>query len=106
VSRWVVCSDPDCPELHQGPGRCPECRAAHEKQRPSKRERGYDLTYERAARDPTYRAATHCVTCGQPFTPDNPKTRGHSIAIRDGGEGSPILPECRRCNYGWRRTGS
>ena len=41
-----------------------------------------------ARRDPSYIAATHCATCGQPFSEDNPKTAGHTLAIRNGGTAS------------------
>lgn len=30
---WRVCTNPDCPELHQGTGRCPKCRGTAEQQR-------------------------------------------------------------------------
>lgn len=68
-------------------------------------ERGYGADFERAKRDPEFVAATHCAECGERFTQDNPKTGGHSVAIRNGGVGSKIVPHCRRCNYGWARTG-
>lgn len=79
--------------------RCPAHR------RGTRQERGYDAEYDQALKDPGYLAATHCSNCGEPFTEDNPKTGGHAIAIRHGGVGSPIEPHCRRCNYGWRKTG-
>ena len=46
--------------------------------------------------------ATHCAVCGDPFTPDNPPTRGHIVARADGGSDDPsnYQAECRRCNYG------
>jgi hypothetical protein len=65
--------------------------------------RGYDREY-RAARDRAKVGATHCVTCGEAFTEDNPATGGHVKAIRDGGTTADgIEAQCRRCNYGWRK---
>jgi hypothetical protein len=55
---------------------------------------------------PEYLAATTCATCGERFTEANPKTAGHVQALRRGGRGSGIKPECRRCNYGWQASGS
>lgn len=66
----------------------------------------YGTEYREQLRAPRYLAATHCETCGCRFTPDNPKTGGHSVALRKGGRGSRIKPECARCNYGWVKTGS
>jgi len=78
--------------------RCPKHR------RPPRQQRGYDAEYEAALRDPEYVAATHCGTCHQPFTKDNPKTGGHRVAIRDGGTTADgVFPQCADCNYGWRR---
>lgn len=99
-----VCAEPSCPELTNGT-RCVKHERARDKARGTRQERGYDKAFERAKRDPAYVTAAHCTNCGQPFTDTNPKTAGHSTAIRDGGTGSTIEPHCRRCNYGWRRTG-
>ena len=80
----------------------PRC-AKH--RRPARQKRGYDAEYERALRAPAYLAATKCATCHEPFTADNPKTGGHVKAIRNGGTTADgIIPQCARCNYGWRRT--
>lgn len=100
-----VCAEPGCPVLTDTT-RCPDHTRARDKARGTRQARGYDAEYDKQKRAPAFANATHCATCGKPFTPDNPKTAGHVIAIRDGGQGAPIKPECRRCNYGWRRTGS
>lgn len=100
-----ACLVPGCPVLVKS-GRCPEHRRQLEQARGSAAARGYDAEFERAKRSPAYVNATRCATCGEPFTHDNPKTAGHVTAIREGGRGSGIKPECRRCNFGWRRTGS
>ena len=99
-----VCAVPGCPRL-QPETKCAEHRREAERARGTRQARGYDAAFERAKRTPEYVNATHCANCGQPFTRDNPKTGGHSVALRDGGKGSEILPHCRRCNYGWQRTG-
>lgn len=102
------CSTPGCPALVKPGtrgGRCTDCERGHDQARGNFRERGYDAAYETAKRDPDYLAATHCETCGQAFTTDNPKTAGHRTALRNGGD-SKIKPECQDCNFGWRRTGS
>lgn len=98
-----VCAEPGCPEL-QPESRCLAHRRAREQRRGTRQARGYDAGFERAKRLPEYVNATHCAACGQPFTEDNPKTGGHSVAIRNGGKGSRVVPHCRQCNYGWIRT--
>lgn len=104
MPRWSVCSTPDCPELHQGSGKCDDCRRAAEKQRPNRHQRGYDSHYVKV-RDAAVEGATHCETCGQAFTQTNPATGGHRIDVRAGGTTDDgIFPQCRRCNLGWRRT--
>jgi hypothetical protein len=99
-----VCLESGCPTLTRGT-RCRDHERAKDKARGTRQERGYDATFEAQLKAPGYVNATHCAECGGPFTQDNPKTGGHSVAIRNGGRGSRILPHCRRCNYGWSRTG-
>lgn len=73
--------------------------------RPRRQARGYDAKYETAKKTPEFRKATRCETCGKKFTPENPKTGGHRKDIRAGGSTEDgIFPQCRRCNYGWRRA--
>src|SRR5690625_4467058 len=33
MARMTVCSTPGCPNLHRRPGRCPKCRATHDRAR-------------------------------------------------------------------------
>jgi 5-methylcytosine-specific restriction protein A len=33
AKAWRVCTNPDCPEIHQGQGRCPNCRGQADKAR-------------------------------------------------------------------------
>jgi hypothetical protein len=98
-----VCLESGCPAL-QAESRCAAHARARDKARGTRQQRGYDAQFEAAKRAPEYVNATHCTACGCAFTPDNPKTAGHVIAIRDGGRGSGVTPQCRRCNYGWRTT--
>jgi hypothetical protein len=99
-----VCIEDGCPVLTRST-RCHEHERAKDKARGTRQERGYDYAFEQAKLQPEYANATHCAECGKPFTEGNPKTGGHSVAIREGGRGSKVVPHCRRCNYGWRRTG-
>lgn len=99
-----MCSEVGCPNFTTST-RCDDCRREHERARGGNAERGYGAEHQRAKRDPAYINATHCATCGQPFTDTNPKTAGHDVALRNGG-GTVIHPECRACNYGWRKTGT
>jgi hypothetical protein len=92
--------------------RCEQHRLAKQRireqgrDRPTKQQRGYTKAYDQA-RAVALATATHCRTCHQPFTPDNPATGGHRVAIRHGGTASDgVSAECARCNYGWRKTGS
>lgn len=97
----------DCGTLTARPdSRCERDASARERQRGRRQQRGYDRQYE-LEREQTLAGATHCATCGEAFTTDNPATGGHKVAIRDGGTTADgIKPECRRCNYGWQKTGS
>lgn len=101
-----VCSQSGCGVLISKAGYCTTHARVREQARGTRQARGYDAAFDRAKQEPEYVTATHCETCGERFTTDNPKTAGHLTAIRDGGRGSGIKAECRRCNYGWRRTGS
>lgn len=105
-----VCSRPGCPTL-TAPGarggRCSTHQREADKARGTRAERGYGPDFEQLKQDPEYVNANLCETCGVEFTEDNPKTAGHRQSVRAGGDfTSGIKPECRRCNYGWRRTGS
>jgi hypothetical protein len=84
---------------------CPTHAREYEQGRGSSSARGYDYKFRKESKR-TKRNATHCSQCGMPFTSDNPATGGHSKAVRDGGTTADgIEAQCRRCNYGWRRTG-
>ena len=86
-----VCVEPGCPELVVAGTRC----ATH-----SLPSRG--RPYRRASQHVL--AATHCAVCGEPFTDERRPTRGHIVAIVDGGTNSPenFQAECGPCNYGKR----
>lgn len=100
-----VCVEPGCPELIDTGSRCTTHTRATDQARGTRQQRGYDAAFDAAKRTPEYRNATHCDTCGEPFTAANPKTAGHVRAIRKHGPNDAgIGPQCRRCNYGWRKT--
>lgn len=83
--------------------RCQDCRAKAEQVRGSRHQRGYGNDHYRRG-DQAKAGATHCATCGQPFTPSNPATRGHAKDIRTGGTSADgYIAQCLTCNYGWRR---
>lgn len=93
--------------VSRGVTRCTTCARAYDEARGTKAERGYGASFESAKRGSDYRNATHCTNCGEAFTPANPKTAGHIKSIRDNGPNDEgITPQCRRCNYGWRKTGT
>lgn len=98
------CATPGCDQVVAKGTRCQECSAKAEQARGSRHERGYGNQHYRDG-DRAIAGATHCLTCGQPFTADNPVTRGHRKDIRAGGTTDDgYLPQCRRCNYGWRAS--
>lgn len=89
--------------MHKG-AKCSECRGKAEQVRGTSTQRGYGAEHQRRG-TAAIQGKTHCETCGQPFTPDNPVTRGHRKDIRAGGTASDgYLAQCRRCNYGWRAS--
>ncbi len=99
-----VCKAKGCTEL-VSTARCETHAREYEAQRGSSARRGYGHAYRKATSRAT-RNATHCSSCGEPFTENNPATGGHVRAIRNGGSTRDgIVAQCRRCNYGWRRTG-
>lgn len=101
-----VCSQPGCPKPATPSGRCQEHTRQADRARGSRQQRGYDAEYERA-RAAALAGADRCSSCGEAFTVDNPATGGHVKALRHGGTTRHgIAPQCRRCNYGWRRTGT
>lgn len=99
-----VCLEDGCPKLTRST-RCHDHERAKDKARGSAASRGYDYDYEQAKLLPEYVNATHCDACDEQFTAENPKTGGHLVALRNGGKGSQIVPHCRRCNYGWSKSG-
>ena len=99
-----VCLEPGCPTLVSGT-RCSTHARERDRARGTRQQRGYDADYVRQLGTPEFVQATRCAQCGEPFTLDNPKTGGHTVALRHDGRGSAVEPQCRRCNYGWRATG-
>lgn len=60
---------------------------------------GYDAEHRRLAQK-TVRAATVCVTCGNPPTPANPLEGGHIVSRKHGGQNveANYHAQCRACN--------
>ena len=100
------CGQPACDQPMPCATHERERRQREDRARPPAVRRGYDKAFEKAKRDPGFVAATTCETCGCAFTATNPKTAGHRIALRLGKQSNDIFPQCRRCNYGWRRSGT
>jgi len=100
-----VCSRNGCPNIATFRGMCASCAHDYEVARGSTTQRGYNASYRKEA-DKVKANATHCSECGEPFTSSNPATAGHSKAQRLGGTTDDgLVAQCRRCNYGWRKTG-
>jgi hypothetical protein len=97
--------------------RCERHRIRKDNQRYSQRgtttQRGYGHAY-RQRRERALTGATHCATCGRPFTADNPATGGHTTDLRTvplherkaTARTADMVPQCRACNYGWNRRSS
>lgn len=102
-----ACSAKGCDQTVTGKqARCPEHTKQQDEVRGAPSQRGYDRDY-REARADALDGATHCDTCRRPFTAANPATGGHHKAVRRGGTAAEgIGAQCRKCNYGWRATGS
>lgn len=103
----------DCGKLSEGT-RCEPCRLKKDGTRYARRgsttDRGYGHAY-RQRRPQVLQGATRCVTCHEPFAPDNPATAGHVKDLRDlpreqrrvSAATAELMPQCARCNYGWQR---
>lgn len=104
----AVCAEHGCATLiPAGQSRCSRHARVVDAARGTRQHRGYGKSFDAAKRGSKYRNATHCTNCGETFTPGNPKTAGHIKSIRDNGPNDEgITPQCRRCNYGWRKTGT
>jgi len=105
----------DCGTLSPA-SRCEACRKPRDNQRYAKRgtttQRGYGHAYQQR-RPAVLDGATHCVTCGEEFTEDNPATTGHITDLRglprehrrESAATADLMPQCAGCNYGWGRAG-
>lgn len=92
----------DCGRPGQRGSRCDRCEAL----RRQSHDAAYGADYQRESARVRREAGTHCPRCGRPYTPDNPPTAGHLVAVREGGtleEG--LEAQCRKCNFGWKKTG-
>jgi len=83
-----------------GTGECRACKAARDRRRPSRQARGLGAEYERERRA-VLKDATHCVSCGRPFTATRRPTAGHVIPrVQGGGSRGNLEVQCHVCNYG------
>lgn len=96
MTACLDCGRPGC----KG-SRCERCKALRAAES-AYSEPGYaaEAARTRAA------AGEHCPRCGEPYAPSNPPTAGHKVPVREGGTlADGLQAQCRRCNYGWKRTG-
>jgi hypothetical protein len=92
----------DCGRPGNKGSRCPRCQAA----RAAVHDAAYGPDYQRAQKAAIANAGPSCPNCGQPYTASNPPTGGHAVPVREGGSTQDgVVAQCRRCNYGWKRTG-
>src|SRR4051794_23156506 len=103
-----VCRTPGCAEVTDSTF-CAEHALENARNQKSRRgtttQQGYGWNYQKE-RKRALANQSYCAVCGEPFTTSNPATGGHRRALRNGGTTSDgIEAQCRRCNYGWRRTG-
>lgn len=92
----------DCGRPGNKGSRCPRCESIKK----AEHDAAYDWEYEKARNAAVAAAGERCPNCGEHYTPTNPPTGGHAQPVRRGGSTADgIVAHCRRCNYGWRRTG-
>lgn len=76
------CLQPGCPTpVPHGTSRCPTHTRATDRARGTRRQRGYDATYDRQRRAiaPTVATGTvACTRCGLPIQPGQPWDLGHN----------------------------
>jgi hypothetical protein len=91
-----VCREDGCGEPTTSI-RCTACQRKYEAERRSAAQRGYGHAHRKATAKAKAKAnATHCTRCGTPFTPDNPATGGHRVAVRHGGTSHAPFPRRKR----------
>jgi hypothetical protein len=103
VARWVVCSTPDCGELHQGSGRCPDCRREHEKERGTASQRGYGSKHRKTRSQLLPQSVgQQCALCGEIMQADQPLDLDHTVplAVDAASKGDRIVHSS--CNRGRR----
>lgn len=98
------CNQPGCPTPVTR-GRCPPHQHAHEKQRGTAHQRGYDAQHQHTRRRLLPAAIGQpCPICGHTMTADQPLDLDHSnpLATTPDSRGDRITHAA--CNRGWRRT--
>ena len=95
---WRVCPARGCPEYIPASKRyCPEHAKQHDKQRGTKRERGYDKAFNQERKvwaRMVNEGVVNCWRCLQPIPPGTPFDLGHDDADRSIIRG----PEHTHCN--------
>ena len=83
MPRWKVCSDAGCGILHSNRGgRCHKHERAHDKQRGTASQRGYDSDHRsRRARLLPDAIGTLCPLCGDLMLPGQPLDLDHTIPL-------------------------
>ena len=98
AESWRVCPTRGCPEYIPASSRyCPKHARAHDKARGTKRERGYDKSFQAERRVWVEMVATgevNCWRCLKPIPPGGDFHLGHDDRDRSIIRG----PECPHCN--------
>lgn len=89
ITTTRVCAEPGCPALAVSSTRCAKHKLPGHG-RPHRRASDHVMT------------ATHCAVCHQPFAAGRTATRGHIVALENGGRNEPgnYQAECEACNKG------
>jgi len=106
---WRICPARGCPQSIPASKRyCPKHARAHEKQRGSREDRGYDHAHRslRKAFIPEVLAGkATCWRCGEPIKPDEAWDLGHDDDDRTMYRGPEHANRCNRSEAGRRSQG-
>lgn len=99
MSRWKVCAEPGCPELHEKPrGYCEQHERQRDRARGSRQQRGYDSEHDKLRASTAQRVDREgftCWRCGTRFPPGTRFDLGHDDHYRSVYRGAECLP-CNR----------
>lgn len=97
-----MCTQDGCPELHQGSGRCPECRRSSDLARGSAAERGYKSKGHKTFRAAVLQRDPICVLCllaASTVADHYPLSRRELVdAQRDPNDPAAGRGLCKRCH--------